>query len=381
VLANGRCLPTCGRGQFLDASTGACSACDGSCASCAGAGPAGCLACASPGQVLRAGACVDAQCTGNTTVVPGLGVCLSDLVRVPPAPSGSASAAQPLPTLPGLTAPTPPLAVVVAPPRRLAWWEILLMALGCAFIFLAVLYCWRRRARKVRAQRTARFASTKAILVRPSWRERFLGGLFRRRAPQAGPVHLPPVPDAELGAAPGEAGEAIRLMRLRNDEDARHHAEMEKLHLYGAYEYSRRSRVSDDRRSSRAPSELPSLSDDRVRRAPPGRANTDNTHFRFSQAYTESALDAPAQRALAEGSLFSQFTGEPPRAPQPRQPVTADLLGLQSRFSRSTYASAPAPAPARSPAQTYADSFRDPARIEPTPTGSSGGSRNPFRRP
>jgi hypothetical protein len=205
------------------------------------------------------------------------------------------------------------------------------MALGCAFIFLVIVMCWRRRARKQRAVHTARFAQTKA-LARPSWRDRLF--FWRRRAPARGPVHLP---SGGLGPAPdltGTESEAIRLMRIRNAEEARHHMEMEKMQLYGAYEYSRAS-----------------------------------THAPTTQ-------ERP--RSVADSSLFSEMTGEPLRAPQPRQPVrTGDLLGLASRFSLSTYHSGERRAPSQ--AQAYAAQVRQ-GRLEPQPTGSSLGSRNPFRQ-
>ena len=60
---------------------------------------------------------------------------------------------------------------------KLAWWEILLMAFGCAFIFLVFVVLWRRRARRKRAQRTAMFARAKGMegkwWWRTGWRARF----------------------------------------------------------------------------------------------------------------------------------------------------------------------------------------------------------------
>ncbi|KAJ6606202.1 growth factor receptor domain-containing protein [Mycena vulgaris] len=297
--------------------SGACQACDASCSSCAGAGPSNCLACAGAGQVLRGGACAAATCTNGTGVVPGLGVCLSDLV------------------------------------------VILLMALGCAFIFLLVLMCWRRRARKRRAQQTAAFAAAKRLDRR--------GGLARAAAA---------LRRAALRAPPREAveNEAIQLMKMRNAEEARHHGEMEKLQLFGAYEYSRAGSTRSHSRSSHAPSHAPS---------------------------TLPALDdhrAAAAERVSRASMYSEVTGIPRNTPEPRQPISKNLLARYpssvSSAGRSYMYTAPPAGDARlvdielpagpSEAQVYADAIR-PALAGvaadargPTRTGTS--SNNPFRR-
>ena len=73
--------------------------------------------------------------------MPGLGVCLSDLVI----PDSSSSPLLPIFIPPGTSA------------DNLAWWQILLLALGCAFVLVLILWLWRRRARKQRAQNTPSF--------------------------------------------------------------------------------------------------------------------------------------------------------------------------------------------------------------------------------
>ncbi|KAJ6630230.1 insulin-like growth factor binding protein [Mycena sp. CBHHK59/15] len=366
VLSGGRCLPTCSKAQFFDPTSGACQACDPSCSSCAAAGPSGCLACASASQVLRAGTCTAAACTNATSVVPGLGVCLSDLVIVTAAAPNSTS----------ITAPTKPDSPVSPAPqapagRALAWWEILLMALGCAFIFVVVLMLWRRRARRRRAKQTAVFAVAKRLDPKTSWRWRLLRfgeKLFgHTRSRRVVPV---PVPNTAEGA------EAIQLMKMRNAEEARHHGEMEKLQLFGAYEYSRAGS-----RSSRAPSSLPPLN---------GRNGDHHTPTVAEQ--------------VSRASVYSEVTGVPRNTPEPRQPINKNLLSGLSRYPSSVsssgrsymYSSASdarlvdvdlAPA-APTEAQVYADAVRPslagspPKRgaywLEPTRTGTS--SNNPFRR-
>ncbi|KAJ7700853.1 insulin-like growth factor binding protein [Mycena rosella] len=378
VLTTGRCLPTCSKAQFFDITASACQACDASCSSCAGAGPSNCLACASTSQVLRGGACASAACNNGTSVVPGLGVCLSDLVVVtsPAANNGTISAP---------TKPPPPSAPAAAPQptgRALAWWEILLMALGCAFIFLLVLMLWRRRARTRRAQQTAAFAAAKRLDPKTSWRwrllrfgEKLFGHKASRRATAA--AAAPPI------TAEGIESEAIKLMKMRNAEEARYHGEMEKLQLYGAYEYSRAGSV----RSSRAPSTLPSLDGRRRAQDAPARA-----------------LDVAEQ--VSRASMYSEVTGVPRNAPEPRQPMGKTLLArypsAASSAGRSYMYDSTVDArlidvddlpTGPSAAQAYADAVRPALAaspptgtrgaywlqpIEPTRTGTS--SNNPFRR-
>ncbi|KAJ3884519.1 hypothetical protein GG344DRAFT_71283 [Lentinula edodes] len=244
--------------------------------------------------VLKGGSCISANCNGTAYVVTSLGVCLSDLVVVP---QGSGSAA-PLPSITGLTQPT---VVTQTSSKRLQWWEILLMALGCAFIFLAVIWCWRRMARKQRAKRTKAFAQAKNIDQSTSWRRRlvrFGEKLFGHRASKRA------YPEPTL-ANPGLDSEAL------NAEEARHNQEMEKLMLISDYQYP-----PEKRSSYYPPSVLPSLYDvgrsrDRLR-----------------------AVDSAASR-LSGPSLYSQVTGVPRNGLEARQPVKKDLI--TSRFSASSY--------------------------------------------
>lgn len=208
VLSSGRCLLTCSKTQFFDTASGSCQSCDSSCSSCSGAGPSNCLACSSSTSVLRGGTCVAASCHENSTtttatasVVPGLGVCLSDLVSV------SESSVPTLPTITGINSPA-----TINTGRRLAWWEILLMTLGCVLIFLCVLALFRKRMRAKRAKRTAEFAAAKNIDARGAgWRAR-LGSLFSRGA-----------------RIPKEDKVALRVAQLRNREEERHMVVLNKL--------------------------------------------------------------------------------------------------------------------------------------------------------
>ena len=401
VLTNGRCLPTCSKSQFFDKTSSSCQSCDASCSSCSGAGPSNCLACSNSKEVLRGGSCVPSSCSSSSSIVPGLGICLSDLVVVP-TPSGTAA---PLPTVSGIDTPTTEQTTSVVR-RPLEWWQILLMALGCAFIFIAVLMCWRRRARKRRAAATANFAAAKRLSHSGSWRlrlARFGERLFGHRKGQR--WMLPDDRDIRLqklrAAEEARLDSANEKMRLAEDErherdmarirasDLRHDRDMDKL--LDAYQYSRPG-------TSRAPSPLPSL-----------RSYDSDRHSH--KASSRGSDKAPtANDKLAQESLYSQVTGQPRRAPEPRQPVRGIPDVPSSRFSNSTsYSSWLVPDPpshanstthlAPTPAQEYARSVSqlamlaqvDPPQqqqqqqrgaywLQPTHTGSTGGSRNPFLR-
>jgi len=314
VLSNGRCLPTCSKTQFFDNASGSCQACDSSCSSCSGSGPSNCLACSSSTSVLRGGSCVAANCGGNgTAVVPGLGLCLSDLVSV----SGT-SAPVPLPSISGIDSP----AVINAGSRRLTWWEILLMTLGCVFIFICVLALFHRRMRAKRAKLTADFAASKNIDARGvGWRAK-LASLFSR-----GP------------RISKEDKVAMRVARLRNLEEERHMAVLGKLGITPG---------------SNAPSQY--AGSRRLSAAGTGVGDTD--------------------------SFYSHVTGLPPRVPVPRQPVNTRNVERNSdswRYSGTTISSSRS----ITEAQRYVKSVEDPelgvggSSVAPAGTGTS---KNPFRK-
>ena len=311
VLSNGRCLPTCSKTQFFDTESGSCQSCDSSCSSCSAAGPSNCLACSSSTSVLRGGTCVAANCNENGTtttatasVVPGLGVCLSDLVSV----SGS-SASVPLPTITGINSPA-----TINTGRRLAWWEILLMTLGCVLIFLCVLALFRKRMRAKRAKRTAEFAATKNIDARGvGWRAKF-SSLFSRGA-----------------RIPKEDKVALRVERLRNREEERHMVALNKLG---------------------------------VSPAAPG-----STHYARSDMVRGGGSEVDTE------SLYSQVTGVPPRAPVPRKPLNMREREISEaqRYAESVEGRdelRPGPGPGGNNA--------DSPWLVPAGTGTTQASRNPF---
>ncbi|KAK7461056.1 hypothetical protein VKT23_008984 [Stygiomarasmius scandens] len=330
VLSGGRCLPTCSKSQYFDKTSNSCQSCHSSCSSCSGSGQNECLSCG--GGILKGGQCGKGGCTNGTdSVIQGLGVCLSDLVQVPQA-SGTSS----LPPLPSITGLSDPTTVENTTKLKLEWWQILLMALGCAFIFLVFLLCWRRRARKRRAEATKRFAIAKRLDEPTGWRG-WIGRLFGRRRKVVDPVVgvYPPYSDTPKE----DESEEIKLLKLRNAEEARHNREMEKLMLIGDYQYDDlRDRDRDldrassikSKRTSTAPSTLPSLYD------------LDKSEKRRLDAQRKARELFPDSNnnRLSGPSLYSQMTGQPRNGPDPKQPVKtgAGAVG-QSRFSMSTLAS------------------------------------------
>ena len=369
VLTNGRCLPTCAQNQFFDKTTSTCQACDSSCSSCSGSGSSSCLACGNSNQVLRSGSCVSASCNGSTTVIPGLGVCLSELVVVPQ-PSGTATV-PPLPTITGINTPAPPK---VDSTNRLQWWQILLMTLGCAFIFLVILLCWRRRARKQRANKTKQFAIAKRLDDPKGWRQRLvrfgerLFGHTPKNSLDGNRLYTTDPPpgyheDPKKGDIMLRDLEAQRRFREAPPRPTTHH-EDDLDGIVGAYEYQQSLRSS--------PSEYSHY----YRQQP-----HNDTSAELRREY--SRLQQPKPRedildSIASRSIYSQVTGSKRRAPEPRLPVR-DFPG--SRFSTSTGSGSSHQSRPLTPAEEYKSSVQQ--RVQQNLTGASNqssGSNNPFRK-
>ena len=311
VLTNGRCLPTCGQSQFFDSTSSACRSCDSSCSSCSGPGPSNCLACSSSTQVLAAGSCVAANCSSTSNVVAGLGVCLSDLVVTQP--SGTTNV-PPLPSISGLDNPT----VINTPSHRLAWWQILLMALGCAFIFIVIIWLFRRHQRKKNAAKQAAEAQLAKGLLgakkeKTGWRWkliRFGEKLF---------CHTPSrrVPVIRVVEA-----EDVKLNHLRMMEEAR------PVPSFAATDYNHHhmypSRDGEDQ-------DLVQLIGSYNDPLPETYYYSDNRHVQVHLGDHRSSILSDSSSQHTAPSMYSQVTGLPHNVPEPRQP-------LKSRFSMSTFA-------------------------------------------
>jgi hypothetical protein len=367
VLTNGRCLPTCAQNQFFDTTTSTCQTCDTSCSSCSGPGSSSCLACGGSNQVLRGGSCTNASCSSSTSVVPGLGVCLSELVMVPQ-PSGTATV-PPLPTITGINAPAP----TKVDSNRLQWWQILLMTLGCAFIFMVILMCWRRRARKQRANKTKQFALAKNLNDPKGWRqrlvrfgERLFGHTSKNKLLARHHTYTTDPPSYSGDTKGGD----IALRDL--EEQRRFREELRRPESYhdddldgivGAYEYQQPSIRS-------RPSEYSRFYNQQPHNDPPAELNREYSRLRQPRP-REDILES-----LASRSIYSQVTGSNRRVPEPRLPVR-HFPG--SRFSTSTGSGSSHRSRPLTPAEEYKTSVQQ-REVESDLTGNSLGSNNPFKK-
>lgn len=233
-------------------------------------------------------------------MVAGLGVCLSDLVVSQP--SGTTNA-PPLPSISGLNNPT-----VITTSSRFAWWQILLMALGCAFIILIIIWLFRRHQRKQRAKKAAQFAkglNPSAKKEKTGWRWKLLRFFGEKIF-----CHFCHSRSRRVPIARGEA-EDVKLSQIRMMEEARPVASF-----------------ATDANNNVDPS-----GEDMVQLIesynPLPEAYYTNRHVRVHLVDQQSLSDSSSQHTAP--SLYSQVTGLPHNVPEPRQP-------LKSRFSMSTFA-------------------------------------------
>ena len=210
-----------------------------------------------------------------------------------------------MPSVSGLTDPT----VVATNHRSLAWWEILLMALGCAFIFLVILMLWRRRARKQRAKQTAMFASAKKLDGGNGWRwrlEQLRRKLFgKKRGYDTEVLPMAYRDDHHHPDSLAVSSHSRTLVSPKRDMKPKKLRDVETKptkrdtiddldNFIGHYEHSTHPR------SSTTPSTLPNVDDHYLRHNP---------------------------RRIERDSLYSQATGNQRLTPEPRQPLRRDLSG------------------------------------------------------
>lgn len=246
-------------------------------------------------------------------------MCLSELV-VQTRPS----TAPPLPTVTGIDTPT-----TVVKSGRLEWWQILLMALGCAFIFLIIVWLFRRRQKKKRAQKTAMFTAGPASRGPTGWRwrlirwgEKLFGHRRNRKAPGAtGPtiVHLGP-----LGYQ--QESEHSMLLKMRAAEEATtaynppapqrplrpSSQEVDMIDLIGSYNTPNEPRQTTYYFKQN---------------------NRSLGHLNHQRDARQSISDDSSQ--FSEPSIYSQMTGAPRRVPDPRQPVKE--RDATSRWSAASF--------------------------------------------
>jgi hypothetical protein len=243
-----------------------------------------------------------------------LGVCLSELV----------TADNSLPPITGLDDPT-----TLSTRRPLEWWQILLMTLGCAFIFLVILWFFRRRAQKQRAKRTAIFASSKGLGGgKGYWRrkvvpfgEKLFGHISSTRHGADFKSKIVMLPST-LRVEP--EGEAIKLKMLRAAEEARESPDSQK----------------DVEQDVATLGLIRSL----AKPATPKATQFHTRSHRVSPAneHRFSGSASSDKSVVSEPSLYSQMTGVPRKTPEPRRPMRpeGELIDLdlepRSRFSMSS---------------------------------------------
>ena len=187
----------------------------------------------------------------------------------------------------------------------LAWWEILLMALGCAFVLIVILMLWRRRARKQRAKQTAMFASAKQLDGGNGWRWRLEQLRRRLFGKKKRAYHAEALPmtyhddlrrhdsfaDSSHSRITSSPSRDLRT-KLRDMEKKSHTADLD--NFIGDYEDTVHSR------STRTPSTFSSIGD----------------HYPVHNP-----------RRIERDSLYTEVTGNQRHTPEPRQPLRRDISG------------------------------------------------------
>ena len=248
------------------------------------------------------------------------------------------------------------------------------MALGCAFIFMVILMCWRRRARKQRANKTKQFAIAKKLDNPRSWRQRlvrFGERLFGHTPKNRLAGHTTYAVDPR--GYPGDTKKGdIALMDLEEQRSLRNDPRRPATDydddldgIVGAYEYEQSIRSS--------PSEYSRYYRQQPHNNPSAELDREYSRLRQQKAARENML-----QSLASRSIYSQVTGTTKKAPEPRLPVRGFPT---SRFSMSTSSGSSNRSQTLTPAEEYKSNVQQ-REVQPNPTGTSGnsfGSNNPFK--
>ena len=233
-------------------------------------------------------------------MVAGLGVCLSDLVVSQP--SGTTDA-PPLPSISGLNNPT----VIPTSSHKFAWWQILLLALACAFIFIVIIWLYRRRQSKKRAEKAAQFAKGLSVKEKTGWLSKLL---------RFGKILLCHT-DSRREPIVRPRAEDVKLNQLRMMEEARPVTSFTDYH----------NNVDSGGEGGREDQDLVQLIGSYN---PLPETYYTNRNVQIHLADHQSVISDTSSQHTAP-SIYSQVTGLPHNLPEPRQP-------LKSRFSMSTFA-------------------------------------------
>lgn len=224
------------------------------------------------------------------------------------------------------------------------------MALGCAFIFVAFLWCCRRRARKQRAKKTALFAQGKGI-NKGNWNwGKFAAGwklLFKRNknrgaaatpngngelpiaynhhevtsrglgGPVSVDIKMTTLKTGNSGDSQPRLGRSDSRKSTLNPKNRNNNDDLESY--IDAYDYSRRSLSIH----SRTPSTLPDLDG----YYPSRNRNYDYDRDRLRREVIGGGAKA-RDRDLERDSMFSEMTGMTRNTPEPRIPVKRDAVPI-----------------------------------------------------
>lgn len=260
-----------------------------------------------------------------------------------PQPSGTGTA-PPLPTITGLDTPT---VVTNSGKHALEWWQIPLMALGCAFIFLVIVWLFRRRARKARAKRTAAFAFAQGGVppsTGTSWWWRLKRAIVWGRSTSPSTTrrnvlvrNSPPHPaTAPLGGRGGGGGWKWRLVRW--GEKLFGHRKSQRVFYDTQSQPQRTYKISEPFGMTR---NAESMRLQRLRAAEEARRGEEDYDMLLGQydyprpGDGEGAPAATSDSAMKKGnnwnrsgdslmsapSIYSLMTGMPRKGPDPRIPV------------------------------------------------------------
>jgi len=272
-----------------------------------------------------------------------------------------------LPSITGINTPAP----TKSDSNRLQWWQILLMTLGCAFIFLVFLICWRRRARKQRANKTKQFAIAKKLDGTGDWRQRLIrfGERLFGHTPKnklaghhtytADPQGYPR--DTKNGDIMLRDLEEQRKYRDNLKRPTTYHDDDDFDGIVGAYQYEPSIRST--------PSEYSRYYRHQSHNNPAAELEREYSRLR-QQKSREDLLGS-----LASRSIYSQVTGVNKKAPEPRSAV--------KEFPRSRFSTSTGSGSSRSRGTTDAEEYKNSVQhreVQQNLTGSSGNSNNPFRR-
>jgi hypothetical protein len=245
------------------------------------------------------------------------------------------------------------------------------MVLGCAFIFMVFLMCWRRKARKQRAKETQQFAKAKMIEGN-DWKARLMRfgeRLFGHPKRTADQYVYPSEHKGALGMRDVEAQKSNRGFDVKSKTKTKN-SDIDRIVDHYDYEHSEHSPVSEYSRFYRRQPRAQELD------------RSVMTGSVYSQVTRRSNYTIAQPRQPVKGVPLSRFSISTASSRSGRKEQLPELLPPVPKFSSATTAVAawqPTPAEEYKVAVQQKDSSSRWMLLEPDHTGSSEGSKNPFR--